>query len=124
MKEREKIAKVLADASSTLVKVASERDSAVKENTQLKAKLAHITQRLEVEKLAAQMHDKGLHSDMDFEQLVSDLEKEASEGRLPVIQEAVKMSAPNMGRSFHINHDEARGTGGSDFERFIVGQVG
>lgn len=125
MKEREKIARVLADASSTLLKVASERDGALARNAELEAKLAHATTRLEAEKLAAEMHGKGLRTDVDFGELVSDLEKEASAGRLPVIQEAVKMAAPNMSNGFQIDHDEARGTAtGSDFERFIVGEVG
>lgn len=124
MKEQEKIARVLADASSTLVKVAGERDAVLQENAQLRAKLAHVTTRLEAEKLAAEMHEKGLYADKDFGELVSDIEKEASAGRLPVIQEAVKMAAPNMSSSFQISHDESRGADGSDLERFIVGEVG
>lgn len=124
MKEREKIAQVLADASSTLLKVASERDAALKHAAELSAKLGHVTRRLEAEKLAAQMHEKGLYADKDFGELVADIEKDASEGRLQVIQEAVKMAAPNMSRSFHINHEESHGAIGSDLVRFIVGEVG
>jgi hypothetical protein len=124
MEEREKIAQVLADASSTLLKVASERDEALQRNAELEAKLAQASTRLEAEKLAAEMHEKGLATDQEFGELVADIEKAASEGELPVVQKAVKLAAPNMGGQFHINHDEARGTGSTDFERFIVGEVG
>ena len=122
--ENEKIAEVLADAGQTLRKVASERDGALEENRQLKQKLASVETRLTCEKVAAEMHEKGLRQDTEFPDLVDDLEKAASEGRLPVIMEAVKMAAPNMGNHFSINNDEASGTGMSDLEAYLVGNVG
>ena len=71
-----------------------------------------------------EMHEKGLRHDKEFPDLVDDLEKAASEGKLPVIMEAVKMAAPNMGNHFSINNDEAAGIGMSDFEAYLVGNVG
>lgn len=124
MREQEKIARVLADAGNTLRKVASERDGALEENGRLKQKLASVETRLVCEKVAAEMHEKGLRHDTEFPELVDDLEKAASEGRLPVIMEAVKMAAPNMGSHFSINNDEAAGVGMSDFEAYLVGNVG
>lgn len=124
MKEQEKIARVLADAGQTLRKVAAERDEKVVENAQLREKLSSVETRLMCEKVAAEMHEKGLRHDTEFPELVDDLEKAASEGRLPVIMEAVKMAAPNMGSHFSINSDEAAGVGMSDLESYLVGNVG
>lgn len=125
MAERDKVAQVLQDASNTLKKVASERDAAMEYASELEVKLAQVSTRLEAEKLAAEMHDKGLAQDQEFGELVADIEKAASEGELPAVRRAIKLAAPNMGGQFHINHDEARGAlTGSEFERFIVGEVG
>lgn len=123
-RQQQKIARVLADAGQTLRKVASERDGAMAENGQLRQKLASVETRLMCEKIAAEMHEKGLRHDIEFPELVDDLEKSASEGKLPVIMEAVKMAAPNMGNHFSINNDEASGIGMSDFEAYLVGNVG
>lgn len=118
----QKVAQVLADARDTLRQVTAERDAAVGRASDAETKLAHVAQRLEVEKTAAIMVDKGLRADID--ELIPELMKEAEAGRLPVIQEAVKMAAPVSG-SFHINHDEARGgSDASDLERYLVGEVG
>ena len=85
-----------------------------------------VRTRLECEKVAAQMHEKGINTDQDFTDLVDDLEKAAGEGRLPVIQEAVKMTAPNMGTKIaHTNNDdETAGLGSTQLEQYLVGSVG
>jgi hypothetical protein len=121
-----KEAQVLQAARDALLTVADERDTALVENTQLKDKLASVRQRLECEKLAAEMFEKGINTDQDFESLVEDLEKAAGEGRLPILQEAVKMSAPQMGAKIaHINNDdETSGVGSSQLEQYLVGSVG
>ncbi len=123
---QQKEAQVLIAARDALIKVASERDEAIVENEQLKSKLAMVRTRLECEKVAAQMHEKGINTDQDFTDLVDDLEKAAGEGRLPVIQEAVKMTAPNMGTKIaHINNDdETAGMGSTQLEQYLVGSVG
>lgn len=120
-----KIAQVMADGSQALRTVTSERDTLAEENRQLNEKLASIRTRLECEKTAAEMHEKGLNLDQEFPELVDSLEKDAHEGRLPVIQEAVKMAAPNMGsRIAHINNDETSTSGDHDLVKYLVGSVG
>lgn len=123
MKTKE--AQVLAAARDALIKVASERDVAVERANKLDIKLASVRQRLECEKVAAQMHEKGINADQDFAELVDDLEKAAGEGRLPVIQEAVKMSAPQMGAKIaSINNDETSVAGEDQLTQYLVGSVG
>lgn len=121
-----KIAQVMADGSKMLRTVTGERNKLAAENRELKTKLASIETRLMCEKVAAEMHEKGLNTDVDFTDLVDSLEKDAQAGKLPIIQEAVKMAAPDMGhRIAHINHDETSADGSmSDLEKFLVGSVG
>lgn len=119
-----KEAQVLLAARDALIKVAEERDAVKEELRKERLKLAAIETRLECEKLAAQMHEKGINTDQDFVDLVASLEKEASRGRLPVIQEAVSMSAPNMGvKTASINNDETSGMGASQLEQYLVGSI-
>jgi hypothetical protein len=118
-----KIAQMMADASKALRSVTSERDKLAGENRELKIKMASIETRLLCEKVAAEMHEKGLNTDMEFAELVDSLEKDAQAGKLPVIQEAVKMAAPNMGhRIAHINNDETSGM--DPLTKYLVGSVG
>jgi hypothetical protein len=113
-----KIAQVLEDTRTALLSVTSERDKLAGECTALK-------RHFEAEKLASEMHTKGLRLGDSHEELVADLEKAAEEGRLPVIQEAVNMAAPNMGlSSIHMTDDVAPGAGSNHFENFILGSVG
>jgi hypothetical protein len=112
------IAQVLQDAAYGLRVMAAERDAALQ-------KLASMSRRADAEKLAAQMHDKGIELDKDFTVLADDLEKAAEEGRLSVIQQAVDYVGPNMSLKTGSISDESRFSGGnSDLERFIVGDVG
>jgi len=115
----QKIAQVLNDAQTALRKVAEERDHALD-------KLASMERRREAEKLASVMHDKGIHLDVDHITLSDDLEKAAEEGRLPIIQQAVAMMAPNMGlKTASLNNDDSTiGGAQTDLERFIFGDVG
>lgn len=123
MKTKE--AQVLTAARDALIKVASERDEVTRERDALKMKLAQVRTRLECEKVAAQMHEKGINTDQDFTDLVDDLEKAAYDGRLPIIKEAVKMQAPNMGTKIaSINNDETSEVGSSHLEQYLVGSVG
>lgn len=113
-----KIAQVLEDTKTALLSVTSERDKLASENASLK-------RHLEADKLASVMHAKGLRLNEGHDELVADLEKAAEEGRLPVIQEAVDMVAPNMGLSgIHMTDDVAPGAGGNPLESYILGSVG
>ncbi len=125
MADRQKEAQVLAVAAATLLKVAAERDTALARNAELDTQLDNVQKRLESEKLAAVMHEKGLNRDVEFPELVEQLEKAAHEGRLPVLQEAVKMAAADMGGHIaRINNDEVSGSGSSDLEGYLLGSVG
>jgi hypothetical protein len=112
-----KVAQVLKDAQEALICVTQERDKLAEENSVMKT-------RMEAEKLASIMHQKGCRRDVEHDALVSELEKAAMEGRLPVIQEAVDMVAPNMGLTGTLVSDDVPGGGLSALEGFIVGNVG
>lgn len=114
----EKIAQVLRDTGNVLRAVSQERDM-------LRDKLASYERRLEVEKLARVMIQKGLHSDEEYSVLCTSLEKSAASGELPIIHKAVDMiGSTNMGFA-NLNHDETTaGPGASQFEQFVVGSIG
>jgi len=112
-----KVAKVLADSAHALRSVSAERDKLAQEN-------ARMHRHFEVSKLATAMHEKGINLDVDADTLVCDLEKAAAAGRLPAIQEAMDMMAPNMGFTGTLTHDDAHGGGESAFENFIIGGIG
>lgn len=113
----QKIAQVLADAQTALIKIAEERDS-------LRSELSSITRRREAEKLASVMHGKGINLDQDHTTLSDELEKSAAAGELPIIQRAVDMMAPNMGlKTASLTSDEGH-QGHNDLERYLFGDVG
>ncbi len=114
----EQVQQVLGHVPGTLRKLAAERDFWKKEAQ------ARI-QKDECEKVAQMMHDKGI-SDAPIEQLVEQLEKAASAGRLEKIAEAVELVGPNMGQKIaSLTNDEGHAQGGSSsFEQFILGGIG
>lgn len=116
--DKEKVAKVVSDASTMLKSVTEERDK-------LASKCALLERHQEARKVASAMHAKGLNRDVDFDELVSNLEKAAEEGRLPVIQEAIDMAGPNTGSIGSLSHDDTPVGGGTNpLESFILGDVG
>jgi len=117
--DKVKVARVLADSAQALRSVSAERDKLASENYQMK-------RHFEAQKLAGAMHAKGINLDVDTDTLVSNLEKAAEDGRLPAIQEAVEMVAPNMGitGTGTITSDEAFRGGSNSLESFILGGVG
>jgi hypothetical protein len=112
-----KVAQVLEDTQRALLELAKERDKYAAENAALKT-------RAEAEKLATVMHSKGCRLDVEHGELVSELEKAAEDGRLPVLQEAVDMVAPNMGLAGPITSDDVPGGGTTSLEGYIIGNVG
>lgn len=80
----------------------------------------------EAEKVATAMHDKGISTDVSYDDLVNQLEKAAETGKLEKIAEAVDLVGPNMGQKIaSLTDDTGRSQGGStEFERFIMGGVG
>lgn len=112
-----KVAQVLRDAGNVIRAVTVERDEAL-------AKCAAMELRRECEKTAAVMHNKGIHTDVEYNDLVEGLEKSAAQGRLPIIQEALDMMGSQTMSFGHINTDERVGGGQHDLTRFIMGEVG
>ncbi len=113
------IAEVLADASATLrAKQAHIND--------LEEKVASMERRDRVEKLASEMHRKGLELDTPMGDLVDRLEKAATAGKLETVEHAVDLVGPDMGTKLaQLTNDEpGMSSGSNDFERFIVGGVG
>jgi len=119
-----KVAQILADAGESLIKLAAERDTAVAQAKDANMKLAAVTNRLEAEKTAAALHEKGMRTETSFVDLSDELEKDAS--RLPIIQEAIKMAAPNMGSHLSLGTSDMgqAGSAESQFVGAIVGDVG
>lgn len=117
------IAEVLSDASATL-------RAQQAHISDLEEKLASKERRDRVEKIASEMHRKGLELDVDATVLADRLEKTA-EAKLDSIEAAVDMVGPDMGTkigraSHNPMHDDAGVSSGSagDLERYIVGDVG
>lgn len=98
----------------------------VERNTQLEEKVAAYEMRGRVVKLAGEMHRKGLDLDVPIETLADRLEKSAQEGKIGEWEKAVALVAPDMGTKMaSVTGDEQRSSlGSSDFERFLVGDVG
>jgi TPR repeat protein len=112
-----KIAQVLHDAGLAIRHVTAERDAAL-------AKCASYERRAQAQKVAAEMHSKGINLDKTAEELTNELEKAAEQGDLPIIHRAVDMIGPNMGLGSLNNDEKTASAGGSDFERFIFGGIG
>lgn len=111
LSQEQKIA-VLSEVPGVIRSICSERDF-------YKDKLAAVTQRLRVEKLASAMIDKGLRSG-HAEQVADELEKEAAEGRdLNIMEEAVDLVGPDMGKAASIS-DETSAAGGNELVRYLT----
>ncbi len=112
------ITEVLADVPGTLRKLASD-------NKELREKLAAFQLRERTTKIANAMHSKNIHAEVPLEDLIVYLEKQAAEGKLDVIEQAVDFRAPDMGDKLaQLTTDERGTSSSSDLERFIVGGVG
>ena len=125
MNEKEKVAQVLNDTAQILRKTASERDSFKVRAEEAEAKVAGYARYVRSEKLAAAMHQKGIHTDIDFPTLVASLEKSASEGKdLDTIEQAVDMVGPDRSVKTASSHDSSSAALGTEFEKFLVGGIG
>lgn len=112
------VSEVLADVPGTLRKLAEE-------NKELREKVAAQELTTRCTKLAHAMHEKNIHSEVEIPDLVEHLEKQAAEGKLDAVEQAVGMVAPDMGMKLaQLTNDERGTSSSSEFERFIVGGVG
>ena len=100
--------------------------SLVDTNTALEEKVAAYEQRIRCEKLASQMHEKGIDLDVPASALADRLEKSAEEGTIGEWEKAVALVGPDMGTKMaSVASDELRSpVGSSDLERYLVGGVG
>ncbi len=99
----------------------------VERNQFLEEKVASMERRDRVEKLAHEMHRKGINVDTPIDALADSLEKAAAAGKsIELIEQAVDYVAPDMGTKIaHLANDEQRsGLGSSDFERYLIGSIG
>lgn len=120
--DMEKAAALLVDAGHALQKVASERDSLAVKLAAAEEQNAMLLRRMEAEKVAADMHSKGVHLDVSFDKLASALEEESAE-QLNVIKVALQMQPGDMMSGARLTDTGSRSSG-SDFESYILGTVG
>ena len=118
-----KVAQLLEDSASTVLRMKEERAQNLEKMAQLQQANEALVRRMEVEKLAAEMHSKGLHSDTPLDELTARLEKRAEEGKLPVIKEALSIAGPNMLGDTSLD-EKVAGAGPSELERCITGYIG
>ena len=118
-----KVAQLLEDSASTVMQMKEERARNLEKMAQLQQANEALVRRMEVEKLAAEMHSKGLHSETPLDELTARLEKRAEEGQLPAIKEALSFAGPNMLGDTSLEEKTA-GAGSSELERFITGHIG
>jgi hypothetical protein len=113
------VLEVMSAQTDALRKVAAERDMARAENEAYR-------NRMEAEKVASMMIQKGL-SNEPREKLIEQMEKAAREGKLERIYDAVDLQGPDMGEKVaQMVSDETVtvSASASDLERFIMGDVG
>ena len=86
-----------------------------RENAELREKVASYERHVRVEKIARDMEEKGLSTDLDFQQKVAALNQAQN---LDVTEEAIKLAAPQG----HVLGDvgDAPGQGTSAFESYIM----
>lgn len=122
---RSKTAQVLLDSARLVRTLTVERDNALAKVAEAQLKEAAYIRRVQAEKVAMQMHQKGINTDIEFPSLVSSLEKAAEEGKLATIEEAVGMVGPDMSFKTASIHDMPMGGApGTDLERFLLGSIG
>ena len=120
-----KVAQLVADSATALKQVAHERDAYKEKVAGLQHQNNALLQRMEAEKVAAEMHSKGIRTEVPFDTLSEYLEKEAAAGRLEQVKLALDMTGPDMMKEAFINDDDSTGGHASnEFEQFINGSVG
>lgn len=123
---QEKIAQVLRDGSLALRKLAAERDTLQSQNEKLAQENKVLHTRMEAEKVAMDMHERNVHTNIPLDLLVEQLEKKAHEDPrgFEVIREAVNMTGPDLLKTASVGSSTSMPDGSStDFERFILGDV-
>ena len=89
----QKVLTFLSATADTLTKLASERDAAVAENAQLRQQLATYQTNERVEKIAHEVHAKGIEQGRTMDETREFLLQKAASGDLDVIEQAIDMTA-------------------------------
>ena len=113
---------ILSEVPGTLRKLAHRNEYLESENHQLRAALREYQLNERVEKLAHQIHDKGVHQGRTFEETKAELL--AKQAELDVVDQAVQ----RIGRqqSLGVLGDRATGTGNSaeaTFESALLSEM-
>ncbi len=120
-----KVAQIQRDAAIALIKTGAERDALLVANQKLAADNQLLRGRMVAEKVAMDMHDKGIHTDIKYADLVDQLEKRAHADPqgFATLREAVNLTGPDMLKTASVA-SEVHAPNGSDFERYILGDIG
>jgi hypothetical protein len=103
------------DAASLLKQAGAAIRTLKQERNDLTQKVASFEKRERMEKIARDMEEKGLSTELTFEQKVAALDKAPN---LAVTEEAIKLAAP-QGHGFGVISDQPSGST-SPFEHFIM----
>lgn len=114
----EQIHAVLADAVVMLPKLAQQRDDYKTKCEELQAKVASYERRGAIDKLATDMREKGLDSGKSHEELMTDLEVWAQQGKLAEVQRAVELTGPDMGQKIAQVYNDGAGSE-TDLTRYL-----
>jgi hypothetical protein len=88
----DKVLTILAASSSSLKKLASERDTLETENVQLKKELETYRVNERVEKIACEVHNKGVEQGRTMDETREFLLQKAASGKLDAVEEALGWS--------------------------------
>lgn len=107
---------VLGETSSTLRKLASERDMLVEENTSLREQLSQYRLNERVEKIAQEVHAKGIEQGRTPEETRDFLLQKAASGELDVVEQAIGLTAAQA----PLGHLGDKPMGTSTLEEFVL----
>ena len=110
MKKLATVQDVLRHSADQLEKVAGERDW-------YKEQYEKLAQQNSVSEVLSMMDERGLMPDVSRDALKADLEKDAAEGRLDIVKQAVLMSGPGHTVSLGSADDRSGSGGRSDMSK-------
>lgn len=112
----QKVLTFLDAIPDTLEKLAEERDSLVAENVQLRQQLVTYQTKERVEKVAQEVHSKGIEQGRTMDETREFLLQKAASGQLDVIEQAIDMTAA----STPLGYVGEVPAGGDNFEEYIL----
>lgn len=107
---------VLGETSSTLRKLASERDTLAAENHSLRKQLFQFQLNERVEKIAHEVHAKGIEQGRTPEETREFLLQKAASGELDVVEQAIGLTAAQA----PLGYLGDKPTGDSSLEEFVL----